>query len=94
MPFVIEHQPENGRFRCVVDGEVCVAEYQLIVGASSVMVITHTEVPSRVGGRGVAAALMHAALEHAQLHGLKVKPVCSYARAYMNRHPQTLSLLA
>ena len=91
MPPVIEHLPDQGRFRCVVDGEVCVADYRLVHG---VMVITHTEVAARVGGRGIAAALMRAALDHAQAQGLKVNPVCSYARVYMNRHPQTLALLA
>ena len=88
---VIEHQPEHGRFRTVVDGETCVADYQLSAG---VMVITHTGVAPRVGGRGIAAALMHAVLEHAQQHGLKVNPLCSYARIYMNRHPQFMTLLA
>ena len=91
MSLVIEHLPEHGRFRTVVDGEVCVADYRLDAG---VMVITHTGVAPEVGGRGIAAALMHALLEHARLHGLKVNPLCSYARVYMNRHPQTLTLLA
>ena len=35
-----------------------------------------------------------AALDHARANGLKVSPLCSYARAYMQRHPETLPLLA
>lgn len=86
----IEHLTERGRFQAVVEGQVCVADYRL---ADGVMFVTHTEVPPRLGGRGIAAALMQAALAHASAHGLKVNPLCSYARGYMKRHPETLSLL-
>ena len=87
----IEHLPEQGRFQVVVEGHVCVIDYRLTGG---VMTITHTEVPPAVGGRGIAAALTQAALACATAQGLKVSPICSYARSYMQRHPQTQSLLA
>ena len=90
-PFPIEHRPEQGRFQTVVEGERCEADYRLHDG---VMTITHTGVPPRLEGRGIAGALVQAALDHARGHGLKVAPLCSYARAYMQRHPETLSLLA
>ena len=91
MTFAIDHLIERGRFQVVVGGATCVADYQLQGGA---MLITHTEVPPRLQGRGIAAALVQAALAHAREHGLKVSPLCSYARAYMQRHPDTLELLA
>ena len=91
MTFAIEHLIERGRFQVVVEGATCVADYQLQGG---VMLITHTEVPPRLQGRGIAAALVQAALAHAREHGLKVSPLCSYARAYMQRHPDTQELLA
>jgi predicted GNAT family acetyltransferase len=85
------HLTDPPRFEVVVDGETCIAEYRL---ADGVMAITHTEVPPRVSGRGIAATLTRAALEHARATGLKVRPLCSYARSYMQRHPETLDLLA
>ena len=91
MDLAIEHQAARGRFRTLVDGEACVVDYRLDGG---VMVINHTEVPRRLEGRGIAAALTQAALDHAQAQGLKVNPLCSYARTYMRRHPQTQALLA
>jgi len=91
MDLAIEHQAARGRFRTLVDGEACVVDYRLDGG---VMVIHHTEVPRRLEGRGIAAALTQAALDHAQAQGLKVNPLCSYARTYMRRHPQTQALLA
>ena len=58
-----------------------------------VMMLTHTGVPKALRGRGIAAALVQAALDHARAKGLKVRPDCSYAEAYMQRHPETLDLL-
>jgi uncharacterized protein len=91
MNLQIEHQAERGRFQTVVEGHVSVAEYRLHDG---VLTITHTEVAPEVGGRGIAGALMQAVLAHAGANGLKVNPLCSYARSYMQRHPETRSLLA
>ena len=87
----IEHLPGQGRFQTRVDGQLCVADYRLSGG---VMSVTHTEVPAALQGRGIAAALVQALLDHAGAQGLKVRPLCSYARAYMRRHPETTGLLA
>ena len=90
MNLQIEHRPEQGRFQVVVDGHLSVAEYRL---ADGVLAITHTEVAPELGGRGIAGALMQAVLAHASANALKVRPLCSYARSYMQRHPETQSLL-
>ncbi len=58
------------------------------------MLIVHTEVPPQLEGRGIAAALVRAAFEHAEPPGFKVVPACSYVRAYVRRHPETQALLA
>ncbi len=56
--------------------------------SDGVMTITHTWVPPRIGGRGIAAELMAAALEAAHAAGWSVNPACSYAAAYMAKQPQ------
>ncbi len=91
MNLQIEHLPGPGRFQTHVDGRLCVADYRL---ADGVMTVTHTEVPPALQGRGIAGALVRALLDHAGAHRLKVRPLCSYARAYMRRHPETTALLA
>ncbi len=91
MNFEIEHQAGPGRFQTRVDGHLSVLDYRLDGG---VMTINHTEVPPALEGRGIAAALTRAALAHAREAGLKVRPLCSYARVYMQRHPETATLLA
>ena len=88
---VVEHDAAHHCFQATVDGQRCVVDYRL---DGRVLRLTHTGVPPPLEGRGVAAALVQEALAHARRHGLKVDPQCSYARGYMQRHPQTHDLLA
>jgi len=87
----VSHNAGRSRFEATVDGQLSVADYLLRGG---VMVMTHTGVPYEQRGRGIAAALVEAALAHARAHGLKVEPACSYVDQYMRRHPETQDLLA
>ena len=91
MAIEVVHDEADHRFVAVVDGHTCVAEYRLRDG---VMWMTYTGVPAVVGGRGIAAELVRAALAHARARGWKVVPSCSYVAAYMQRHPDTQDLLA
>jgi uncharacterized protein len=88
---IVVHAPALGRFETTVDGHLCTCQYRLYGGR--LMMLTHTGVPGELRGRGIAAALVQAALDHARAKGWKVRPDCSYAEAYMQRHPQTLDLL-
>lgn len=91
MTLTIEHDAPRGRFQTTVQGHLCVCDYRLRDG---VMVFTHTEVAPELEGRGIAAQLVEAALSYAQANGLKVRPLCSYVRAYMTRHAELHHLLA
>jgi predicted GNAT family acetyltransferase len=88
--FEITHDAAASRFETTVDGLACRADYELVDG---VMRMTHTLVPSALGGRGIAAQLVAAAFAHAQAQGYKVEPWCSYVRTYMQRHPESHALL-
>lgn len=90
-PLHIVHRPEIGRFETHVEGLQCEADYRL---DGQVMHMTHTGVPSELGGRGIAAALVEQALQWAQAQGYKVNPICSYVQAYIRRHPQWAALVA
>ena len=85
MDYTIEHNSAQQRFQTVIDGHLCVADYQASPG---VLHITHTGVHPTLEGRGIAAALVAAAFAHAKAHSLKIDPVCSYVRAYARRHPE------
>lgn len=91
MSLDIQHDHAARRFQAKVDGEACVLDY---TESGGVMTIRYTGVPSRVGGRGIAAALVQAALDAARARGWKVRPACSYAAVWMQRHPEYLDLRA
>lgn len=88
---IIEHDSAGRRFHTEVDGRVGYLEY-LRDGAD--LVITHTVVPSEIGGRGIAGRLVQAALELARSENLKVSPRCGYAEAWISRHPEYADLVA
>lgn len=90
MPLAIQHDRKAHRFHTEVDGAQCGLDYSL---ASAVMTIIHTSVPPEVGGRGIASALVQAALDAARAEGWKVVPACSYAAVWMQRHPAYHDLL-
>lgn len=81
----INHDPNGHQFTAEVDGFRAELEY---TPADGVMTITHTRVPQAIGGRGVAAELMRAALKVAGERGWSVNPACSYAAAFMRKHAQ------
>ncbi len=91
IPIQVKHDPNSHRFLASVDGVQAELVYECNAG---VMRLTHTGVPSAIGGRGVAAELVRTALEHARAEGLKVVPACSYVAGFMKSHPEYEDLLA
>lgn len=85
----VTHNAAQQRFEALVDGALAKAEYRL---DGHVMTMTHTEVPPALEGRGLAAALVRAAFDHARAEGLRIDPRCAYVRGYMERHPETMDL--
>jgi uncharacterized protein len=86
----IHHDSSAQRFHAHVDGDAAECVYRL---GGGLMNIVHTEVPPQAEGRGIAAALVCAALAHARAQGWRVRPSCSYVASYMRRHPETQDLL-
>jgi len=91
MTIAITHDMVGHKFTTNIDGAEGYVDYD--TGAGHI-VITHTVVPSAIGGRGIAGELVKEALEFARSEGLKVVPKCSYAADYMREHPEYASLAA
>ena len=51
-------------------------------------VILHVEADPALRGTGAAGRFMQAMAEHARAEGLKLAPRCSYAAAWLKRHPE------
>jgi len=79
-PLHVTHAADASRFELLVDGHTAYLEYlQTAVN----LVISHTEVPTKVEGRGAGSALVEAVLAYADTAGLPVIPICPFARAYI-----------
>jgi uncharacterized protein len=51
------------------------------------LVLIHTAVPPQLEGQGIAGRLVSAALDRAALDGFTIVPLCPFARAWLERHP-------
>jgi uncharacterized protein len=78
------------RFELDANGHVAFSEYRR---ANGVLTIMHTEVPKALEGRGIGSGLIRGVLDIARAEGLKVKPVCPFAKTYIERHPEYADLL-
>lgn len=90
-PITVVHNEKEQRFEAAVAGGVAHTDYRR---TGQVLHMVHTEVPPEAAGGGVAGKVVRAALDYATANGLKVFPTCTYVRSYMQRHPETQSLLA
>lgn len=70
------------RFQALVGGHLALLNYRVSDGVFS---IDYVYVPAAYRGRGIAGQLIEAALAYAHSEGLRVNPVCSFARAYIAR---------
>src|SRR3954451_1067437 len=73
------------RFEMDVDGAVTFANYRLTPQA---VIITHTETPRALRGRGVASELVKGALELIRADGRKVIAGCGFVVDYLYKHPE------
>jgi len=73
------------RFELIEEGKLAFADYRLQGG---VLVLPHVEADPALRGRGAAGRLMEGVMEIARQRGVKVRPVCSYAVAWLERHPE------
>ena len=85
MDEIVTDNRDRQRFELRVDGQVVFADYRRQPGR---LVITYVEAPPALRGSGAAGRLMLGLLQRARAEGVKVMPLCPYARAWMQRHPE------
>lgn len=57
------------------------------------IIIDHTEVPDAFRGQGVGVRLVERAVEDARRDGKTIIPLCPFARAQFQRHPEWQDVL-
>jgi len=89
MTNTVRDNTERHRFELDADGHIAFANYERGHG---VLTMLHTEVPKELEGRGIGSALSRGVLDTAGREGLKVNPLCPFARAYIDKHPEYADL--
>lgn len=89
--YTLVHNPKEKLYAYHIEGHVAQLIYEEKEG---VLHLTQTLVPKELGGRGIAGALVKDVFEDIKAKGLKMKPVCSYIIAYVQKHPEYKSLEA
>jgi predicted GNAT family acetyltransferase len=77
------------RFELDAEGAVAFANYHLTPRA---VIITHTETPRTLRGRGIASELVSGALELIRADGRKVIAGCGFVADYLRKHPEFADL--
>jgi len=88
----VEHDPVSHRFTLAVSGGTAVLAYA--PAGPDRLELYSTYVPPADRGKGVAARLVQAAVEHARARGLRIIPSCWYVAQWMRHHPEHADLVA
>jgi predicted GNAT family acetyltransferase len=75
----------GSRFEFAADGQLAELRYRR---NGDRFVLLHTSVPPKLEGRGIGGQLVLAAIGKAAAGGLTVVPLCPFARAWLERHPE------
>ncbi|WP_300729538.1 GNAT family N-acetyltransferase [uncultured Bacteroides sp.] len=80
----VRHDETRCLFLVETDGCTAYVEYEIHDGKLDIL---HTIVPKAIGGRGIASVLVQTAYDYARANNLRPYATCSYAVAWLLRHP-------
>ena len=82
----VQHKTDgrHGMFYVEEDGEIA-AEMVYNSTSKNQMIIEHTEVDDSLRGQNVGMELVHAGVEYARHHGMKIIPLCSVAKKVLDK---------
>ena len=88
------HHGNRGKFFVNEDGgaDTAIMTYRDI--DDHTILIDHTEVNEIHKGKGVGAQLVKAGVEYAREKGLKIIPVCPFAKSVFEKKPEYADVLA
>ena len=80
MDYEIQHQAEQSRFVLIKDNNECVLDYDV---KNSVIDFTHTYVPFRLRGQGLAEILVEQGIIWAKGQGYELQASCWYVNKFL-----------
>jgi predicted GNAT family acetyltransferase len=90
MAALVRDNKARSRFELDVGNELAFANYRQ---TPSAVIITHTETPRALRGRGIASELIKGALDLIRRDGHKVVAGCGFVVDYLDKHPEDADLV-
>lgn len=89
MEFEIKHRESEtkGAFYIEENGTT-LAEMTYSKAGTDKLIIDHTEVSPELKGQGVGLQLVKHAVEYVREKGVKILPLCPFAKATLMKHPE------
>lgn len=86
---LVQHRREGSKGMFYVESEgVVLAAMTYTMPAPEKMIIDHTEVSDELRGKNVGYQLVHASVEYAREHHIKIIPLCPFAASVFKRKPE------
>lgn len=86
----VTDKPDKMRFELEVDGHTAFAQYRR---SGDRIVLTHTEVPRELAGRGIGSQLASGVFDILRGTGRKAVPECTFMAAYVAKHADLSDLV-
>ncbi|MFW5661731.1 MAG: GNAT family N-acetyltransferase [Oceanicaulis sp.] len=87
-----ERTGSKGRYVAAAPGKP-EAELTYSVANPQLVIIDHTGVPDDWRGMGVGKALVERAVSDARARGVRIVPLCPFAKAQIEKHPEWQDVL-
>jgi len=91
MDIKVIHDTESERFVANIKGDEAYAAYTL---KDNIIKVYSTFTPPHLRGRGIAKTIVENVFKYAKENNLKVNPICSYVKAFVERNDNYKDLLA
>lgn len=86
-----EEGDSKGRYTLELEGHTAELTYSRM--GDSAIIVDHTGVPDALRGRGAGQALVARAVADARSEGRRIVPLCPFAKAQIDRHPEWQDVL-
>lgn len=89
----VQHKKTDGKGMFFVEHEEEIAAEMVYTTTGDKMIIEHTEVDDILKGRNIGYEMVHAAVEYARHHAMKIIPLCSFTKSVLDKKPDWQDVL-
>ena len=90
MTYQLIDNKEAKQYEIHIEDSIVKIEY---IKAQEKIYFTHTEVPTKLEGKGIGSSIVKLALEDIKSKGLTLVPLCPFVALYIKRHPEWRELV-